>query len=225
MSEDKEIDQLAGKPGLVELVQALKDIAEKIERRPRLIGAIADPTTTHEAFYSMLFGEVSELLHQLQTLEETLPALNRDLLVSAMNGLSGKLDPVFGQVEENIKRQLEATVAESEKISQFFARQTLTLQTQLKGMSDLNIEQLALDIRNAAELRSNTQQVMQKAAAAMTESAQKLDQAAEQVNSGKGLRLFVLVAALGCAGIFGGFVGGYVAVNSLVHPVEQTYRR
>lgn len=132
---------------------------------------------------------------------------------------------LFGELEQNIKRQLEATVAESEKVTQHFARQIDVFQRSLAGIAHLNTEQLALDIRNAAELRNNTQQVMQKAAAAMTESAQKLDQAAEQVNSGKGLRLFVLVAALGCAGIFGGFVGGYVAVNSLVHPVEQTYRR
>lgn len=207
---NEELEEIARKPGALELLQALQDVAAKIERRPRLVGAIADPTTTHEAFYSMLFGEVSELVHQLTELEKTLPELNRDLMVSAMGGIAAQLDPVFGQVEDNIKSQLQSTLELVEKVEARFGQTIARFELKSHVLTGLNLEQLTLDVRNSMTERAQAAEAMQKASSTFNAAAKRLDAAAVRVESGRAARMVALVTAIVFAGLVGGFVGGYV---------------
>lgn len=209
MSMNEELDEVARKPGALELIRALQDITAKIERRPRLVAAIADPSTTHEAFYAMLFGEVDHLVQQLKDLEKTLPELNRDLMVSAMSGISSQLDPVFEQAEENIKKQLQETLAACEKSSQTFTLQMVRFEQKARGLGDMNFEQLSLDIRNAVEVRERAVEAMQKASSTFNAAAKRLDDAATRIENGRASRMVAVVMAILFAGLIGGGVGAF----------------
>lgn len=107
---DSSLEEIASKPGVPELIKALTDIAEKIERRPRLVGAIANPQTTHDTFYAMLFGEVDDLLFQIKGLETTLANANQSISDNLVEK-TAKLEAVSREILAHLQELLKTAGA------------------------------------------------------------------------------------------------------------------
>ena len=73
-----------------EVLDALASLMKKIEKRPRLVGALTDPQTSNEAFYSILFGEVEGMLDKVASIEKG--------LIRAETNLSGRLNLQVSQL-------------------------------------------------------------------------------------------------------------------------------
>lgn len=55
-----------------EIIEALGALMKKVEKRPRLVAALTDPQTSHEAFYSLLYGDVDTMLDKVRHVEQAL---------------------------------------------------------------------------------------------------------------------------------------------------------
>lgn len=205
----KSIDLVGQKPGLPELVQALNDVAAKIERRPRLVAAIADPATTDEAFYSMLFGEVDDLLHQVKTLEKTLPELNAEIIVKASEGLANRLGPFFTRTEQNIGE----TIKKMEEIEQRFDGRFGRFMAQAAKLEKLPIEQLNLDIANSYKSRDAAVYSIKQAIEEHNKMIATLKDTASRIEKAKLFHLLTLFTAT----VFGGLIGGALSAMLILH--------
>lgn len=140
---DSNLEEIAGRPGVSELIKALTDIAEKIERRPRLVGAIANPQTTHDTFYAMLFGEVDDLLFRIREFETTLATAGKtatDNMVEQTAKLEGAIRQIMAHLQDLV-RTSGATA--SAKMKEAREQQEIELQRSVAAAINVAIDKAA----------------------------------------------------------------------------------
>lgn len=137
---DSSLEEIADKPGVLELIKALKDIAEKIERRPRLVGAIANPQTTHDAFYAMLFGEVDDLLFRIREFETTLATAGKNA-TDNMAEQTARLEAAIRQIMTHLQELVRTSGATaSAKMKEAREHEEIELQRSVAASIDAAID-------------------------------------------------------------------------------------
>lgn len=112
------MENVPDSPAARELISAFALLMKKIEQRPRLAAALADPKTSSEAFYSLMFGDVETMLDRVAAIEQFIADAGNKLnmqtsqLIDAGNRHEKLLAALFDEGKRNIARSAESSKVE-----------------------------------------------------------------------------------------------------------------